>query len=91
LMPSIIVKLDGPEALTPIPEGATLHHVTEPIEIALVIGGMQSGAPSVMFSIPLPDGSRVVVGTSLALLDATCRAMRGRLDYLAERAKWGSS
>lgn len=38
-MPSIIVKLDGPEALTPIPEGATLHHVTEPIEIALVIGG----------------------------------------------------
>jgi hypothetical protein len=89
-MPSITIKLDGPEALTPIAEGAKVHHVTAPFELALVLGGMQSGAPSVMLSIPLPDGSRAIVETSLALLDAACRAMHGRLEYLAE-AKGGSS
>lgn len=90
-MPAITLQLDGPEALTPIPEGAAVHHVTAAFEVALVLGGMQSGAPSVMFSIPLPDGSRAIVETSLALLDAACRAMHGRLDYLAEGAKGGSS
>jgi len=90
-MPAIVIKLDGPETLTRIPEGATVHHVTEPFEIALVLGGMQSGKPSVMFRVPLPDGSVAIVETSLGLFEMAYRAMQGRLEYLAAGAKGGSS
>lgn len=90
-MPSIVIKLDGPETLTPIPEGATVHHVTAPLEVALVLGGMQSGKPSVMLRVPLPDGSFAIVETSLGLFEMTARAMQGRLEYLAAGAKGGSS
>jgi len=82
-VPAISIKLDGPESFTPIPEGAKVHHVTVPFEVALLLGGMQSGAPSVMFRIPLPDGSIAIVETSFALFDMTAKAMQGRLDFLA--------
>jgi len=82
-MPAISIKLDGPEYLTPCPEGAKVHHVTEAFEVALVLGGMQSGAPSVMLRIPLPDGSIAIVETSLNLFDMAATAMRGRVEFLA--------
>lgn len=82
-MPAIAIRLDGPEDLTPIPEGAKVHHVTEPLEVALVLGGMKSGAPSVMLRVPLPDGSFAIVETSLALFDMAAKAFQGRLAYLA--------
>ena len=90
-MPAIVIKLDGPEELTAIPEGATVHHVTETLEIALVLGGMQSGKPSVMLRVPLPDGSIAIVETSFGLLEMTYRAMLGRLEYLASGGKGGTS
>lgn len=86
-MPAITLKLDGPESLTPIPEGAAVHVVTGMLEAALVVGGMQSGRPSVMLRIPLQDGSIVIVETSFAILEATYRGMLGRLEYLASQAK----
>ncbi len=82
-MPALSIKLDGPEDLTPIPAGAKVHRVTEPLEVALVLGGMQSGKASVMFRIPLPDGSIAIVETSHALFDMAAKAMQGRLEYLA--------
>jgi hypothetical protein len=82
-MPVLSIRLDGPEDLTPIPAGAKVHHVTEAFEVALVLGGMQSGAPSVMFRIPLPDGSFAIVETSLNLFDMAATAMRSRVEYLA--------
>lgn len=82
-MPEIAIKLDGPESLTPVPDGTRVHHVTAPLEIALVLGGMESGKPSVMFRIPLPDGSVAIVETSFAILDMTYHAMLGRLEFLA--------
>lgn len=82
-MPAIAIKLDGPEELTPIPPGAKWHHVTEPLEVALVLGGMVSGAPSIMMRIALPDGSFAIVETSVALLEMLTGAIRGRLEFLA--------
>lgn len=90
-MPTIVIKLDGPEAFTPIPESATIHHVTEPFEVALVLGGMHSGKASVMFRVPLPDGSVVLLETSFGLLEMAYRAMQGRIEFLAEGGKGGTS
>lgn len=91
MMPAMSILLDGPESLTPIPEGTAVQHVTEPLEVAFVLGGMQSGKPSVMFRIPLPDGSIAIVETSFGLFEMAYRAMVGRLEYLAEGAKGGTS
>lgn len=86
-MPSISLVLDGPEHLTPIPDGATVHHVTAHLEAALVLGGMSSGKPSVMLRVPLPDGSFAVVETSFAILESLYRGMLGRIEYLASHTK----
>lgn len=85
-MPSIVIKLDGPEDLTAIPPKARVHHVTETMEVALVLGGMRSGKPSVMLRIALPDGSIVIAETSYALFEMAQKAMQGRLEFL-EQAK----
>jgi len=85
-MPVLPIKLNGPEDLTPIPEGAKVHHVPDGLEIALLAEGMQSGKPSVMMRVQLPDGSVAIVETSWALFDMAHAAMRGRLELVAELA-----
>lgn len=77
-MPALSIFLDGPEAFTPIPEGASIHHVTQAMEIALLEGGMASGKPSVMLRIGLPDGSVVIAETSLALFMMAADAFQVR-------------
>lgn len=52
-------------------------HVTDPIAVALLAGGMASGAPSVALRVPLPDGRFVVAETSLAVLISVTAAARG--------------
>jgi hypothetical protein len=46
------------------------------IEMALLRGGMVSGAPSVTFRINLPDGRVVLTETSLAVLGIAADHMR---------------
>lgn len=53
-------------------------HVTTPIEVTGLPGGMDSGATSVAFRIDLPDGRVVIAETSLALLVATVAGIRAK-------------
>ena len=53
-------------------------HVTGPIGITALPGGMSSGATSVMLRIDLPDGRVVLAESSLALFVAAVRALQGR-------------
>lgn len=60
-------------------EGADLAqwHSTV-VDTAMVLeGGMRSGAPSVAFTMPLPDGKFVFAETTLALLIMFMSAARG--------------
>jgi len=49
-----------------------------PIALAVLPGGMESGAPSVMFRIDLPDGRVLLAETSMALYLTAADAMRAR-------------
>jgi hypothetical protein len=46
------------------------------LQVALLRGGMQSGAASVTFRITLPDGRVVLTETSLALFGMAADALR---------------
>lgn len=50
-------------------------HLTGPIEVGSLAGGMASGKPSVAFCFKLPDGKVVVAETSLDLFTSTARAL----------------
>jgi hypothetical protein len=57
--------------------------------VAMLAGGMASGAASVAIRIDLPDGRTVIAQTSQALWDSAARAFRGRLEFLAGQIKGG--
>jgi hypothetical protein len=58
----------------------TVIRPEEPIEMALLQGGMVSGASAVAIRLNLPDGRVVVTETSLALLVTCVRAMVARTE-----------
>lgn len=53
-------------------------HVTAPIEVTGLEGGMQSGAASVAIRIDLEDGTTIVAETSLALFTTAARALEAK-------------
>jgi hypothetical protein len=53
-------------------------HVTTPLSIAGLAGGMGSGKPSVALRIDLDDGRSVLAETSLALLVTAVRGLVAR-------------
>lgn len=55
-----------------------LVHVTAPLKVGALAGGMASGAPSIAIAVPLPDGRTVVAETSLALFLSAADAFRAR-------------
>jgi len=82
-MPAISLEVEGdgkfPELLN-----AKIHHVTQDIKLSALRGGMQSGATSVMFVMPLDDGSYVCCETSLKLLRTATKVLE---DYYDEKSK----
>lgn len=48
------------------------------IGLAVLSGGMQSGKPSIMLRIDLPDGRTVMAETSWRLLRSACDAISAR-------------
>jgi hypothetical protein len=83
-MTVIELQLDGrgcwPD-LTELEESGRLIDVmlsTSRLGLALVPGGMSSGAASVTIRVDLPDGRTVLTQTSLALLATSVRAMEAR-------------
>lgn len=77
-MPALKINLQGDGAFAEEMSGHKVHHVTEAFTVAGLDHGMRSGAPSVAFCIPLPDGSVVLAETSLALLLTASDALRAR-------------
>lgn len=53
-------------------------HVTEGLQVAALPGGMESGRPSVMLRVDLPDGSVVLAEMSLRALLTAARALSAR-------------
>lgn len=54
-----------------------IHH-TGPMDVALLEGGMKSGARSVAIRIDLADGQTIVAETSLNLFGIAADAMRAK-------------
>jgi hypothetical protein len=83
-MPSMQIILDGDGAWQDLREKEAqcqfihLGEEAPPIQVAGLAGGMQSGAPSVAFRIDLPDGTAVMVETSLALFLTAAEAFKAR-------------
>lgn len=76
-MPSIDLILREP-AWPELATRSDVIHVTDPIGMTGLAGGMESGATSVAIRIDLPDGRVVIAETSLALLLSAGRALAAR-------------
>lgn len=76
-MPVMHIKLDG-EGLLAGMDRENIVHVTDPITITTLAGGMASGKPSVVIIIDLPDGRKVLAETSAELFIAAVQAIKGR-------------
>jgi hypothetical protein len=79
-MPAMSLLFDGDGVLAGI-DRDKLIHITEPIEVAALHHGMESGRPSVAFLIPLPDGRTVVAETSMQLFHAAARGFAARFGW----------
>lgn len=69
------IHLDG-NGCWPDLQGKPYIHHTGTMEVALLEGGMKSGARSVAIRIDLPDGQTIVAETSLNLFGIAADAMR---------------
>jgi hypothetical protein len=74
-MPEIRVIRDIDKSDEPRPRPEDVVHVTAPITIGTLEGGMVSGKTSLMLIIPLPDGKTLVAETSLAAFRAASMAL----------------
>lgn len=75
-MPELRLVMEEPA--WPELRGVEVIHVTDPIGITALPGGMQSGATSIMLRVDLPDGRVVLAETSLALFVAAVRALQAK-------------
>lgn len=79
-MPTINLRLEGdgaiPEMADALKKGKV--HNVESIVLSALEGGMQSGRPSVVIAIPLPDGSWVHAQSSMRLFLACAKALEIR-------------
>jgi hypothetical protein len=85
------IHLEGDGCWPDLPEKAAqgkLIHVSNdapPFQVAALGGGMQSGGASVSFRFDLPDGTTVLVETSLALFLMAADMFRERYGDPRER------
>jgi hypothetical protein len=97
---SIDIQLDGDNCWPDLDAKADAGQVSvaELVGVALlpdaIVTNMLTGAerrvPAVTLRLHLPDGRIVLAQLKVEMLETLARAMRGRLDYLAElKAKGG--
>jgi hypothetical protein len=65
-VPNLIIQLNAEGLLEGVDPDSVVH-VTTPLTVAPLAGGMASGSPSVMITCVLPDGRTLVAETSLKL------------------------
>ena len=74
-MPDLDIRIVGREDSPPFPD---IDPVEVSLDVAVVLeAGMASGLPSVALLFTLPDGSRAIAQTSLAIIDGLAAAGRG--------------
>ena len=77
-MPRLDIILEGDGAFKDV-DPKKLAHTTEPIRIAALEGGMESGKPSLVIGCFLPNnGGCVIAETSLALFLSAADAFKAR-------------
>ena len=77
-MAQLDLILNGDGAFADVPR-ERLAHTTEPIRVAALEGGMQSGRPSVAIGVFLPNnGGCVIAETSLALFLTAADGLKAR-------------
>lgn len=76
-MISIDIRLNGDNSFADVPP-TKLVESKEPLRIAGLAAGMQSGKPSVAIGTFFPDGSCVFAQTSLALFLSAADALKAR-------------
>lgn len=82
-MPAMEVRFEGVSVTDQLAkDGRELIDVTgpdgPPIQVVVIQGGMESGAPSVLLRIDLPDGKSVVAETSARLFVSAGRMIKAR-------------
>lgn len=85
-MANLTLVLDGDKAwpeLKAVDEAGKLIHVTEGAQICRLARGMQSGKPSLMLRLDLPDGRVLLWETSQECFVAAARAFEGRSAFEA--------
>lgn len=81
------IHLDGDNCWPDLKEKAEQGKLTEVtgMEVAMLLGGMSSGKPSVAFRFDLEDGNTIFTQTSLELLESAVRSMRIRYEETLKR------
>lgn len=79
-MPSFQITLEEPAwpDLAGLPPDQIIHY-RDAIQATCLTAGMESGAAAVAFRFDLPDGRTLIAETSLAVLNATVRALVARV------------
>lgn len=79
-MLALDIKLDGDGQWPDLADGKRkIHQVDDGVlRVVTLKGGMNSGAPSVMVRLDLPNGETVVAHSSVRLWQQAAAAMRGR-------------
>ena len=73
------IRLEGDGAFSDLDAFEIIHLAdSSVIRVAALKGGMASGAASVAFGFPLPDGKYVIAETSLALFLTAADSFRQR-------------
>lgn len=87
-MPVIDLRLDGDAAFPDLrdnPKVVVVDNATK-WTVARLSAGMESGAPSLVLRLDLPDGQIILAETSQATWVAAARAFEARTEYEQEVA-----
>jgi hypothetical protein len=81
---SVIFHNVGDPPLWPAPAGTMLIDAGVLVDVAILDKGMESGLPSVMFQLELPDGTVVIAQQTARQMVMLGRLIAGRYPNLTE-------
>jgi hypothetical protein len=82
-MPLMIIRMDA-EGMLDGTDPKDVIHLTNPITVGPLAGGMESGKASVAFAFILPCGKTVLAETSLELFLTAARAFAAKFPNRTE-------
>jgi hypothetical protein len=73
------IVMDATGIIKDVPTEKVIH-LTTPITVAALAGGMESGKPSIAFVFELPSGETVLAETSMTLFQTAAKAFAAKFD-----------